>query len=665
MNPESIGKYRILELIATGGQGAVYRAYDPSSGNFVAVKVLHAFYSTDAAFVQRFRREASLVRAIDHENVVKIFDFGQSDDLYFMAMEFMPESLSGLISITGKLPPERAVSLAIGISDGIGQAHKQGIVHRDIKPQNVLLTPDGVAKVTDFGIARSEMLNTMTATGVTMGTPYYMSPEQAAGERADSRSDVYSLGCLLYQLLSGDVPFAGDTPLVILRRHIDEAHVPLSVVDPGIPSRITEVVEKAMAKKPSDRFSDSNEFAAALRRAVGLVSEKADEPSSTTKLPPTKVPKTTTTSDSREPETKVPTVPAANGPTIESARPTATPKSTAASPPTEGKSRQQSETPTVGAGGPSQPVKLSNSNIPWRNEGSRRPLLTILAALIGIVAMGGALIGNSDTVQCWLNMPQCDDWTEIDWEPAPTAVVSAEDGPISTAGATIQNVTPRLGGSQSFVFYDAGVTVFLIEVRDENGNPIEGVQAFGEYQSPVDVAPIDQVSDTNGILVFELPFDGTAGNYDIVIKELLFDEQVSVTGNEPTDGYYHLSRVVFPTSTEPHIRSYQRYITENASGDSVVVYELDVRDGFGEPVIGAQATGEYYTPELDGSFDQFSDADGILKVELPYIGTEDFYTIIVQSLMLDEQAFPADPTVFDGSLYLSEDDFQRLLVLPE
>ena len=266
--PRQIGKYQVLEEIASGGQGAVYRAFDSSTAATVAIKVLHQQHSGNESFVERFRREASLIQSIDHENVITILEVGESEGRQFMVMEFIPETLSNLIEVTGAFPAERAVALAIGISEGIGQAHAQGIVHRDIKPQNVLLTPQGIPKVTDFGIARGEMLSTMTATGVMMGTPFYMSPEQADGKRGDARSDVYSLGCLLYQLLAGEVPFSGDTPLAILRRHVEERPPSLATKASGISGAVARCVERAMAKDPSQRFTDGNAFAIALLKAL-------------------------------------------------------------------------------------------------------------------------------------------------------------------------------------------------------------------------------------------------------------------------------------------------------------------------------------------------------------------------------------------------------------
>ena len=279
--PRQIGRYQVLEEIASGAQGSVYRTIDPATARTIAVKVLTGQRITD---VERLRREASLVQAIDHENVVKLIEVGESEGLHFMVMEFIPETLSNLIEITGALPVERAVALAIGISDGLGYAHQQGIVHHDIKPQNILLTSEGIPKVTDFGIARGEMLNTMTATGAMMGTPYYMSPEQANGERGDPRSDVYSIACLLYQLLSGEVPFSGSM-YTVLRSHKEEHPEPLRSRVSGIPDAIAKCVEQAMAKDPAQRYADGNAFSAAMRSALPATSEVSDQESDVPPIP--------------------------------------------------------------------------------------------------------------------------------------------------------------------------------------------------------------------------------------------------------------------------------------------------------------------------------------------------------------------------------------------
>ena len=287
---QQLGRYRILEEIAAGAQGTVYRGYDPEGGQIIALKVLHPTLSGDRTYIERFRREASLAASIDHPNVVKIFEVGQDGDRFFMALEFLPESLARVIQGVGQLRIEGAAQYGVQIADGLAAAHALGIVHRDVKPQNVLIGPDGTAKVADFGIARAESLATMTATGVVMGTPHYMSPEQSRGERADARSDVYSLGCMVYQMLAGEVPFKGDTPLAVIRQQIDEQPRRLRELRRDLPRRLEAVVERSMAKDPGRRFQSTAEMGQALRDAVpglaGPARAAAPRPRLTPPTPP-------------------------------------------------------------------------------------------------------------------------------------------------------------------------------------------------------------------------------------------------------------------------------------------------------------------------------------------------------------------------------------------
>ena len=267
------GRYQILEEIAAGDQGTVYRAFDPDSGQISALKVLHPNLSGDRGYIERFRREASLAASIDHPNVVKIFEVGQDGDQHFMALEFLPESLARVVESGGQMRLEGASQFGLQIAEGLAAAHALGIVHRDIKPQNVLIGADGSAKVTDFGIARAESLNTMTATGVVMGTPDYMSPEQARGARADARSDVYSLvGCLMYHMLAGEVPFTGETPLAVIRQQIEEQSRRLRERRKDVPRGLEAVIDRAMAKDPDRRYQSAAEIAQAIRAAAPGVS---------------------------------------------------------------------------------------------------------------------------------------------------------------------------------------------------------------------------------------------------------------------------------------------------------------------------------------------------------------------------------------------------------
>ena len=268
MGQQTVGRYRILEEAAKGSQGAVYRAFDPDNGRIVALKVLHPNLTADSSYIERFRREARIAASIDHPNVVRIFDVGQDGDSHFISMEFLPENLARIIQSGEPLELDRVAKICVQIAAGLAAAHDQGIVHRDIKPQNVLMSQDGTMKVTDFGISRSEALSTMTATGAMLGTPHYMSPEQAKGERADVRSDIYSLGCVLYQMLTGEIPFKGDTPLVGLRQHIEEEPPPIRTLRADLPQRVVQVVQRAMAKEPTRRFQTASSMAEALEQAV-------------------------------------------------------------------------------------------------------------------------------------------------------------------------------------------------------------------------------------------------------------------------------------------------------------------------------------------------------------------------------------------------------------
>jgi serine/threonine protein kinase/class 3 adenylate cyclase len=271
---ERFGNYQLTGLIGVGGMGAVYRAVHPEIGRVVAIKVLRNELARDEAAVARFFDEARAVNAIRHEGIVDIFDLGRRDDgTAYYVMEYLAgEDLAHLLKREGRVPPQRACELVRQVLGALGAAHRRGIVHRDLKPQNLFAIPRGFetrVKILDFGIAK--LLNEasqhpQTSTGVVLGTVHYMSPEQAQGEAIDARADLYSVGCILYQLVTGLVPYGGSNVMTVLARLATQPLVPPSerAADLGLPKAFDEAVVRALAKSRDDRFSDAEELSAAL-----------------------------------------------------------------------------------------------------------------------------------------------------------------------------------------------------------------------------------------------------------------------------------------------------------------------------------------------------------------------------------------------------------------
>jgi beta-lactam-binding protein with PASTA domain len=302
------GRYEVLSRIGTGGMADVYLARDQLLGRQVAVKLLHHRFAEDQEFVERFRREASSAAGLSHPNVVAIFDRGEWDGTYYIAMEYLPgRSLKAVVREQGPLEPVVAIDIVIQILQAARFAHRRGVIHRDLKPHNVILDEEGRAKVTDFGIARAGASD-MTLTGSIMGTAQYLSPEQAQGHAVSAASDIYAVGIVLYELLTGTVPFDGETAVTIALKQVSAAPLPPSAVvsraatrQPGvaptypdaaatgalapvpartaIPPELDAVVLRALAKDPAARFTDAEEFIAALQRVRRDLTGTGERPS--------------------------------------------------------------------------------------------------------------------------------------------------------------------------------------------------------------------------------------------------------------------------------------------------------------------------------------------------------------------------------------------------
>jgi hypothetical protein len=261
-------RYQPLAKIARGGMADVYEARDLLLDRLVALKVLFAELSTNPTFVERFRREAQSAAALSHPNIVSVYDWGPANGTYFIAMELVTgTTLAQLIREVGVVPPEQAASIAADVALALAFAHRHGVVHRDIKPSNVLITEDGMVKVADFGIARAITNDEdLTQTGSVLGTATYISPEQARGEDLDGRSDLYSLGVVLYEMLAGTPPFLADTPISVAYKHVTEAPAPVRRVNPRVPADLETIVMRCLAKQPAQRYADASELRADLMR---------------------------------------------------------------------------------------------------------------------------------------------------------------------------------------------------------------------------------------------------------------------------------------------------------------------------------------------------------------------------------------------------------------
>lgn len=262
-----INRYEIIAKIGSGGMADVYKAKDHVLNRLVAIKVLKQEYSTDATFVKKFRVEAQSAAGLSHPNIVSVYDVGEDDGVYFIVMELVQGiTLKNYIDMKGKLDIREALNISVQIASGLSAAHENRIIHRDIKPQNIIMSRDGKVKVTDFGIAKVADSTTVTTTAA--GTVHYISPEQARGGYSDERSDIYSLGITMYEMVTGRVPFEGETNVAVALMHIQSEMVPPRKLEPSIPVSFEKIILKCTQKKPERRYASAKELIADLRKVL-------------------------------------------------------------------------------------------------------------------------------------------------------------------------------------------------------------------------------------------------------------------------------------------------------------------------------------------------------------------------------------------------------------
>lgn len=273
LSGKKLGNYQIIERVGRGGMAEVYKGYHPKLDRVVAIKILHGFLAEGEDFLARFEREAKAVASLRHQNIVQIHDFDVQDDQYYMVMEFVDgetlnDKLRKLSKTGSKMPLDEVESIIKQVAAALEYAHKRGIIHRDIKPSNILIDKHGQVYLTDFGIARIASTTQFTTTGALIGTPAYMSPEQCKGVDLTHVSDLYSLGIILYEMLTGKVPYDSETPLSVLQKHITEPVPSLYEYRTDLPSSFEQIISKALAKEPEDRFQSATEISKALSQAI-------------------------------------------------------------------------------------------------------------------------------------------------------------------------------------------------------------------------------------------------------------------------------------------------------------------------------------------------------------------------------------------------------------
>ena len=275
----TIGPYTLVEPLGQGGMATVYKGYQQSLNRYVAIKVLRGELARDEKFVARFRREALAVARLSHPSILHVYDAGAADGVYYIVMDYAPGGTLKDLMRRGPLSTERAISVATQIAEALDYAHRQGVIHRDVKPSNILLTIDGRPQLTDFGIAKALYEHEqLTRTGTSIGTPEYMAPEQIEGQSVDGRADIYALGIVLYEMLSGRTPFHAETPMAMVYKQLNDPPPPLRSVGVSVPGWLESVLNQALAKNPAARFQRASDMARALNQEVSVTAPPRPAP---------------------------------------------------------------------------------------------------------------------------------------------------------------------------------------------------------------------------------------------------------------------------------------------------------------------------------------------------------------------------------------------------
>src|SRR5262245_46105754 len=271
-----LGPYELLEEVGRGGMATVYRAYDRKTDRFVAVKVIHRAIALDSKSMERFTREARLIARLEHPHILPVYDYDGQNDPPYIVIRYLPTGTLKDIMERGRLPFHEIAFLLGQVASALDYAHRQSVIHRDIKPSNIMVDGDGNGFLTDFGIARMTEGSTgasLTGTGMAIGTPGYMAPEQSLGVPIDGRADIYSLGVMVYEMLTGQVPFTAETPMAVILKHINDPVPEASRANPQLPASVNSVIMRSMAKRPEERYPTASDFARALSSALGPVED--------------------------------------------------------------------------------------------------------------------------------------------------------------------------------------------------------------------------------------------------------------------------------------------------------------------------------------------------------------------------------------------------------